>query len=458
MSFCNKCGNQLAADARFCGKCGTATSQPNKISHTETSAQSNQRQQVFEGAVHKCPSCGEVLGSFDAICPSCGFEIREKEKSKTIIEFQQALKNFYSISSSINKKSLGIGILKFLLIIIFLLLAVFFILGGSSTLSARDKSFSIASIIIGSSFILPIILLLTYSKYTPEEKKRDDFILTFPIPNTKKDIMEMAILANSYISSVSLFSFLFSKSGKEKARLNNVWRKKFHQIFEKANVAFENDKNSLNQIKNLHSKIKIENKSIKYIKLGVLLSILILILTPMFFVIKNKIAFMVIPETKTISNSLINITGDIADYYRVVDDVNLIFDKEKFTVTMIIELEAFEDIQPEIDKQIKAFLKKEQWKSTECDIELYEYLSSIGIDGYNNQRSFNLSKNHKENLLDLLKMKKGEKKKFTIVLTENKKSASSIMKKKLFLLDFQLVYSIKNNSIQKNNDKTIYIE
>ena len=78
MSFCSKCGKQLAEDAKFCSECGAKVSENNN---------STQRKVVYEGEIHKCPNCGEVLESFVAKCPTCGYELRGKKASNSVKEF-----------------------------------------------------------------------------------------------------------------------------------------------------------------------------------------------------------------------------------------------------------------------------------------------------------------------------------------------------------------------------------
>ena len=54
MAFCQNCGNQLAADAKFCSNCGT----PAGSTGTE-----NIRKQEYVGSVKKCPNCGAQMNN-----------------------------------------------------------------------------------------------------------------------------------------------------------------------------------------------------------------------------------------------------------------------------------------------------------------------------------------------------------------------------------------------------------
>lgn len=52
---------------------------------------STQRRTVFDGEVHKCPNCGELLTSFVVECPSCGYEIRGKGVTNSVQQFASEL-------------------------------------------------------------------------------------------------------------------------------------------------------------------------------------------------------------------------------------------------------------------------------------------------------------------------------------------------------------------------------
>lgn len=75
MGFCINCGHALVEGARFCSGCGVEIGE----AHTE----SEQRKSVYDGELHKCPNCAEMLNSFMSSCPSCGYELRgSKSKSR----------------------------------------------------------------------------------------------------------------------------------------------------------------------------------------------------------------------------------------------------------------------------------------------------------------------------------------------------------------------------------------
>ena len=89
--FCPYCGTKLDPGARFCKNCGEtiqqvkqSLSEPEHRSDDRQSGNPNQRKTVYEGYIHRCPNCGEVLKSFVAVCPVCGHELRDNSAARSI--------------------------------------------------------------------------------------------------------------------------------------------------------------------------------------------------------------------------------------------------------------------------------------------------------------------------------------------------------------------------------------
>ena len=97
MSFCDNCGSKLNDDSKYCSNCG--------YSNDTASSGSTMRKTVYDGEIHKCPHCGEVLKSFSIECPACGCELRNVTNSKVVREFEQKLSEatYYSQRLSIIK-------------------------------------------------------------------------------------------------------------------------------------------------------------------------------------------------------------------------------------------------------------------------------------------------------------------------------------------------------------------
>ena len=166
MAFCRNCGEQISDNAKFCAVCGMPVDY----------AEQNTRKAAYEGVLHKCPRCGEVMKSFTAICPSCGYELRDASVSKAVQEFYEKLES-----------------------------------------AKTDES--------------RVVLIQSY-----------------PIPNTKEDILEFMILAASNIN------------GQLSPNLLKAWRAKFEQSYQKAELLFEGE-SQLDEIKELYKSICIKTSS-----------------------------------------------------------------------------------------------------------------------------------------------------------------------------------------------------
>ena len=97
--FCPYCGTRLDMGAKFCKNCGESIAPANQGAFSDSPADDKtvkkkpitERKVVYEGYIHKCPNCGEVLDSFVAKCPSCGCEIRDGQVSNSVQEFASHL-------------------------------------------------------------------------------------------------------------------------------------------------------------------------------------------------------------------------------------------------------------------------------------------------------------------------------------------------------------------------------
>ena len=137
MKFCTNCGHKIIEGVKYCTNCGTEilnstyANQTETIESTEiygnntyfeiekevvevtttdtesvtetivteteeiveesTTKISPQRKIGFDGEVHICPNCGEILKSFELVCPICGFKLRNASNSNSIKELQERL-------------------------------------------------------------------------------------------------------------------------------------------------------------------------------------------------------------------------------------------------------------------------------------------------------------------------------------------------------------------------------
>ena len=93
MPYCSKCGKQISESAKFCTSCG-APVQPVD--------DNTKRQSVYEGKIHKCPNCGEIIDSFVTECPACGYELRSSKSLGNVRELSQILQKVSSSEQKID--------------------------------------------------------------------------------------------------------------------------------------------------------------------------------------------------------------------------------------------------------------------------------------------------------------------------------------------------------------------
>lgn len=94
MPFCMNCGKEIPEGAKFCASCGTAIGTIKK--------EEPQRKTTYDGEIHKCPNCGEILKSFMPNCPSCGYEIRTVNSSNSPVnELARRIENATSLEMKI---------------------------------------------------------------------------------------------------------------------------------------------------------------------------------------------------------------------------------------------------------------------------------------------------------------------------------------------------------------------
>ena len=94
MTFCTNCGQEITAEVKFCGTCGKpVTAEPRDTS--------SRKDPIYDGNIHKCPNCGEMLDSFTAICPVCNYELRGTHATSCVHELSQKLEK----TESIDKKA-----------------------------------------------------------------------------------------------------------------------------------------------------------------------------------------------------------------------------------------------------------------------------------------------------------------------------------------------------------------
>lgn len=194
MAFCRNCGTELVENAKYCQKCGYPTKDEQNVSCKRT--------EVFVGEIHKCPNCGEVLKSFEINCPSCGYELRGVKATNAVKEFALKLEAIES------KRSIS-----------------------------KNKYFSSAN---------------SLQLISDTDEQKISLIKSFPIPNSKEDMLEFMLLAMSNLN-LRVYASLNNEIKKSEKMLNDAWVSKIDQVYEKATLSYGSDEKLL-EIKNLYDK------------------------------------------------------------------------------------------------------------------------------------------------------------------------------------------------------------
>ncbi len=157
------------------------------------------------GDVRKCPACGAMIQSFMAKCPECGMEFSNIKANSSVERLSKML-------NEAEKKE------------------------GDSAFKDFWSQFN--------------------SNMTVAGRRKSEIISSFPIPNTKEDIMEFIVFIAPKAKKVGLFSGEIGNP--DEYRLIPVWRKKLQEVFLKASISLKNDSEVMTLINTLSKELKIK--------------------------------------------------------------------------------------------------------------------------------------------------------------------------------------------------------
>ena len=218
--FCNQCGKKVDASSKFCNECGASiyidpsmggntSKQSNGFNDISQEERRDKRNTVYEGTLHKCPNCGELLKSFVSVCPSCRYEIRDTKSTNSVKDFEIRLSRIesrimpqFQEEQSLMKKVFGKDFNK------------------EDEEDEARKNFE-----------------------NQKEREMINLILNYPIPNAREDILEFVLLISSNIKS---------KRGNSESLLK-AWIAKFEQVYKKAEMTLK-DSDDLRQIKEIYQR------------------------------------------------------------------------------------------------------------------------------------------------------------------------------------------------------------
>ena len=173
------------------------------------------------GTIKRCPNCGSVLDSFAVKCPDCGYEIRNIAAVSSFAALSQRLDSVDSEMAANRNTNQKRSFLDSLL-------------GDDSLPDPEEVSY-----------------------------KKAEIIKTFPIPNTREDIIEF--LMNAIPLSKNPFKKRFWGGGSEEKDVDEeaggpiirrAWKQKSEQIIFKAKILFKNDPRLLSEISRLEKELK----------------------------------------------------------------------------------------------------------------------------------------------------------------------------------------------------------
>lgn len=228
--FCSYCGTKLDDGARFCKGCGEpvntgggAVNNPNPPQQTERSiplkGNPTERKTVYEGTLHKCPSCGEVLASFLSKCPACGHEIRDTRSSTAVRELAIKLEQI-----------------------------------EARKMPAFEEKRSVMKMVFGKDFDETNEAEEAQERFDEQKaQEKANVIINFSVPNTKEDILEFMILAASNIDI---------KRGVDD-EVSKAWISKLEQVYQRAQLIMGNTPDFA-IIRNIFEQKRSELKSRKF--------------------------------------------------------------------------------------------------------------------------------------------------------------------------------------------------
>lgn len=149
MGFCGKCGLKIDGKAAYCPRCGASTTSVSRDEGRKYEAGCDSG-----GSSRKCPQCGEELATFALSCPCCGFKLKGRQPARSISELSRRLDEIESgRPQEVKRKGLF-----------------------SRSSSSGDRN-SVSS----------------------TDQRKVTLIKSYPIPNTKEDLVEFVLLASTNV-------------------------------------------------------------------------------------------------------------------------------------------------------------------------------------------------------------------------------------------------------------------
>lgn len=439
MAFCQKCGSPLSDGAKFCPGCGATVG---------GSDDGTKRKQVFVGEVRKCPNCGTAIQGFEGICPECGMELNKKTSSE-ILEFRNEITQ---IDKEIQQEAVGKAPTKkwwtdwstgakvgYVILNVFtygIVVILHFVIKGMK-----------AAMRVGSGSM------------TPAEKRKQQTIQSFVIPNNKEGIMEFLTFAKGQrdIDAVNA----------DDAKWRAVWNNKCLQVIAKAQPLYAGEKKFQEQLAQEKVACDQFSKSAKIrmiLPLGILAAAVLLLVGTCS--ISNSGVGTKVEGEKTVSASDFSLQKDLARFVDISSDVKFTVDKnDGYSVTVSMEVTGKSDSSyaDDFENVVQEKIKEKGWKSSDVEISsgFYDGSTKLGFKGYSGKYSPENTDTAEKILSDI---KSGESKniKFRLVSdamgTKGKKDfANRVMSDSDYVLSLVIENDVENTSLSENNSITVTV-
>lgn len=363
MGFCKKCGEEFRDDASFCGNCGTPTGIVT-LNASDFKFQTIKKDgEDFE--IKRCPSCGQGIPSFVAICPACGNEMSSAKISKTLNNFiyqinqseKKIAKNQNYYSSGFMSWNLEKKLFWILLNIVFFCIPLSFYL------------------------ILPLFSKRTTPSLSLEEKEMVSLIENYPVPNDRSSILETMVYTKEKID------FISKETVNRKSYFwIRLWSHKAEGLKEKADILFPEDKVVAETFREIYLDRKNVNKRIlSKAFFGFILLIATLSFLAFFTREYERRArfgrFLVMPETEL--GKLLPKLEEVEGEVTLQSSKYLSIECRKFSMEAFEEykkrcIESGFDIDPEVDGSSYTAYNKDGYK---LRISNYENVLKIRLQG-----------------------------------------------------------------------------
>jgi hypothetical protein len=196
------------------------------LRHTENSSSKSKKW----GNTEKCPACGAITKSFTTSCSHCGVEFRNVSASRRITEFFKQLDDLESSREESlfesQKPDFSLSFWKLVKWWFFWWILIPLHLG--SFLLSRLK---------------PV-------KWSTTDIRKEEFIMNFPISNSREEMIEFINLSVSKIQKIRVLTY-FGEEGKYIAKWNSIWKKKAQQVYTKARISMIDDAQTIETLKQI---------------------------------------------------------------------------------------------------------------------------------------------------------------------------------------------------------------